>query len=84
MQVSNIKCKIKYYISTMVICGSYMHAFSVSKDIKKRVNNDKRRPPTYLVAFQPSIHLSIPTQQQIQFNTNIRLSSNITFKQVDS
>ena len=26
----------------MVICGSYMHEFSVSKDMKK-INNDKRR-----------------------------------------
>ena len=26
----------------MVICGSYMHEFSVSKDLKK-INNDKRR-----------------------------------------
>jgi hypothetical protein len=28
----------------MVICGSYMHKFSVSKDIKeKKINYDKRR-----------------------------------------
>jgi hypothetical protein len=27
----------------MVICGSYMHKFSVSKDMKKKINNDKRR-----------------------------------------
>ena len=26
----------------MVICGSYMHEFSVNKDMKK-TNNDKRR-----------------------------------------
>ena len=26
----------------MVKCGSYMHKFSVSKDMKK-INNDKRR-----------------------------------------
>ena len=26
----------------MVLCGSYMHKFSVSKDMKK-TNNDKRR-----------------------------------------
>jgi len=26
----------------MVICGNYMHKFSVSKDMKK-INNDKRR-----------------------------------------
>jgi hypothetical protein len=35
MKVSNIKCKIKHYISTMVICGSYVHEFSVSKDMEK-------------------------------------------------
>jgi hypothetical protein len=27
----------------MVLCGSYMHKFSVSKDMKKETNNDKRR-----------------------------------------
>jgi hypothetical protein len=28
----------------MVICGSYMHDFSVSKDMEiKKINNDKRR-----------------------------------------
>jgi hypothetical protein len=27
----------------MVICGSYMHEFSVSKDMKKTKNNNKRR-----------------------------------------
>jgi hypothetical protein len=27
----------------MVICGSYMHDISVSKDMKKKINNDKRR-----------------------------------------
>ena len=26
----------------MVMCGSYMHEFSVNKDMKK-INNDKRR-----------------------------------------
>jgi hypothetical protein len=27
----------------MVICGSYMHKFSVSKDMEKKMNNDIRR-----------------------------------------
>jgi hypothetical protein len=27
----------------MVICGSHMHKFSVSKDMGKEINNDKRR-----------------------------------------
>ena len=27
----------------MVICGSYMHEFSVSKDMKKTNNNKKRK-----------------------------------------
>jgi hypothetical protein len=27
----------------MVICGSYMHEFSVRKDMEKKINNDKRR-----------------------------------------
>ena len=45
MKVSNIECKLKHLISTMVICGSYMHKFSVSKDMKKKkkINNGKRR-----------------------------------------
>ena len=32
----------------MVIYGSYMFEFSVSKDMKKE-NNDKRRIPTYIL-----------------------------------
>jgi len=48
MKVSNIKCKLKHQISTMVICGSYMFEFSVSKDLKKiKINNDKRRIPAH-------------------------------------
>jgi F0F1-type ATP synthase gamma subunit len=27
----------------MVACGNYMHKFSVSKDMKKKINNGKRR-----------------------------------------
>jgi hypothetical protein len=27
----------------MVICGSHMHKFCVSKDMKKKINNDRRR-----------------------------------------
>jgi predicted Holliday junction resolvase-like endonuclease len=27
----------------MVICGSHMQKFSVSKDMEKRINNNKRR-----------------------------------------
>jgi hypothetical protein len=27
----------------MVVCGSYVYEFSVSKDMKKKINNDKRR-----------------------------------------
>jgi hypothetical protein len=34
-EVSNINCEMKHEISTMVICGSHMHKFSVSKDMKK-------------------------------------------------
>ena len=36
MKVSNIKCKPKHQISTMIICGSYMFEFSVSKDMEKK------------------------------------------------
>ena len=42
MKVSNIECKLKYDISTMVIYGSYMYEFSVNKDMIF-FNNDKRR-----------------------------------------
>ena len=42
MKVSNIKFNLKHYLSTMVICGSYMFEFSVSEDMKEN-NNDKRR-----------------------------------------
>jgi hypothetical protein len=34
----------------MVICGSYMFEFTVSKDIKIN-NNDKKRIPTYLLTL---------------------------------
>jgi hypothetical protein len=27
----------------MVICGSHMHKFSANEDMKKKINNDKRR-----------------------------------------
>ena len=37
VEVGNIKCKLKHYILTMVICGSYMFKFSVNKDMSKRV-----------------------------------------------
>ena len=30
MKVSNIEYKLKHWVSTMVICGSYMFEFSVS------------------------------------------------------
>ena len=33
LKISNSKCKLKRYISTMVICGSYMFEFGVSKDM---------------------------------------------------
>jgi len=33
----------------MVICGSYMFEFSVSKDMKKKLKNDKRRILAYLL-----------------------------------
>jgi hypothetical protein len=32
MKVSNTICELKHHISTMVLCGSYMFRFSVSKD----------------------------------------------------
>jgi hypothetical protein len=41
MKVSNIKCKLKHYISTMVICGCYMFEFNVNKDTKEK--HDKKK-----------------------------------------
>jgi hypothetical protein len=37
----------------MVICGSYIFEFSVSKGMKQK-NNNNRRIPTYLLAFHPN------------------------------
>ena len=37
MKVSSIKCQLKQIISTMVIRGSYMFEFSVSKDMKNNI-----------------------------------------------
>ena len=51
MKISNIKFKLKHKISSMVICGSYMLDYSVSKDMKRKINDDKRRIPTYLLAY---------------------------------
>jgi len=35
----------------MVICGSYVFGFSISKNMKKQNNNDKRRIQTYFLAL---------------------------------
>jgi hypothetical protein len=35
----------------MVIYGSYVFEFSVSKDLGKKNSNNKRRIPTYLLAY---------------------------------
>ena len=57
MKESKINCKVKHSIPIMVICDSYMFECSISKDIYKLFtyiyvyNNDKRRIPTYLLAF---------------------------------
>ena len=40
----------------MVICGSYMHEFSVSKNMKK-INNDKRRRE--VAAGKVAVHLHL-------------------------
>jgi len=37
MKINNNKQKFKHQISTMVICGSYMFEFSVSKDMEKKL-----------------------------------------------
>ena len=37
LKVSNINCKLKHQISTVVICGSYTFEFSVDKDMKKMI-----------------------------------------------
>ena len=36
-------------MSTMILYGSYMFAFSVSKDMEKTINIDKRRIPANLL-----------------------------------
>ena len=50
MKISNIKCKLKHLISTIVICGSDMFELSVSKDMKKKENDDKMKIPECLLA----------------------------------
>jgi hypothetical protein len=37
MKASNIDCELKHYISTMILCGNYMHKCSVGKDTKKNL-----------------------------------------------
>ena len=39
IKVRNIKYKLKHYISTMVIRGSYMFEFSICKEMKKYIYN---------------------------------------------
>ena len=34
MKVGNIKCELKHWTSSTVICGSYMLGFSYSKDMQ--------------------------------------------------
>jgi hypothetical protein len=43
MKVSNIKWKLKHQISTIIVCRSYVHGFSVSKDMNFIFDKDKRR-----------------------------------------
>jgi len=69
MKASNIKCKFKHWISIVsckfVICESYMFEFSVSKDMKKYNNNDKRRILAYLLALYLTLivkELKIPVE----------------------
>jgi hypothetical protein len=42
----------------MVICGSDMHKFIVSKDMPKKINNDKRREE--VVVGKVAVHLCLP------------------------
>ena len=35
----------------MVVCGSYMFEFNVSKDMENKNKNDKWRIPTYLLTL---------------------------------
>ena len=51
MKVGKLKCKLKHQISTMVICESYRFELSVSKDMKKKKSNDKRKIPAYLLTL---------------------------------
>jgi hypothetical protein len=42
----------------MVICGSYMHKFSVGKDMKK-INNDKRRKGVAVEKVPAHLYLTL-------------------------
>ena len=35
----------------MVVCGSYMFEFSVSRDKERKNDNGRRRIPAYLIAY---------------------------------
>ena len=43
----------------MIIFGSYMHNFSVSKDMKKKINNDKRRKEVVVRKVAAHLNLTI-------------------------
>ena len=51
MKVGKLKCKLKHQISTMVICESYRFELSVSKDMREKKSNDKRKIPAYLLTL---------------------------------
>jgi hypothetical protein len=53
----------------MVIFGSHMHKFSVSKDMKKKVNNDKRRD---MVVGKAVAHLCLTLIIRLKFNNDKR------------
>ena len=56
----------------MVIYGSYMHKFSVVR-IWKINYNDKRRIPTYLLAYQPSDISALQHDNKYRENYNSSL-----------
>ena len=50
MKVSSIECKLKHYISPMVICENYMLEFSVDMDMNK--NGIRKEVAVWKVAAQ--------------------------------
>ena len=81
MKVSNIKCKLKHYISTVVICESYMFEFNNNKKIKKEYNKGGGSKESSGTLYQIVKKLKINVEQGGN-NTKYNQTLNFTFSVV--